>query len=151
MERTLMIIKPDGVEKQLIGEILRRVEGAGLKIKALRMLQLDRRTASRFYAIHRERAFFHGLIEYMTSGPVVVCALEGPNAVKRFRNLIGSTDPDKADEGTIRRLYGESVERNTVHGSDSTENGLIETAFFFGTADLEMTNSSEMEEVDVTN
>lgn len=149
MERTLMIIKPDGVQKHLIGEILRRVEGAGLTIKALKMLQLDRCTARRFYEVHRERPFFHSLIEYMTSGPVVVVALEGPNAVTKYRTLIGATDPDKAEEGTVRRLYGESVERNTVHGSDSTENGQIETAFFFGTAELRMTDSTNTDKDDV--
>lgn len=145
MERTLMIIKPDGVKRRLIGEILRRVEAAGLTIKAIKMLQLDRKTAGRFYAVHRERPFFHSLVEYMTSGPVVVAALEGSNAVSRYRNLIGATDPDKAEEGSIRRLYGESVERNTVHGSDSPENGKIETAFFFGSAELEMTNNIDLE------
>ncbi len=138
-----MIIKPDGVKKRLIGEILRRVEGAGLTIKCLKMLQLDRTTAKRFYAVHKEKPFFHGLIEYMTSGPVVVAALEGSNAVSRCRTLIGNTNPDKAEEGTIRRLYGESIEVNTVHGSDSTENGKIETAFFFGTAELEMMEGAD--------
>jgi len=97
MERTLMIVKPDGVEKKLIGEILRRMESAGLTIKALRMTQLDRNAAGRFYAVHRERPFYHSLIEYMTSGPVVVVALEGANGVARLRNLIGATDPDKAE------------------------------------------------------
>lgn len=147
MERTLMIIKPDGVKKRIIGEIIRRVEGIGLTVRSVRMLQLDRSTAKRFYWVHRERPFFHSLVEYMTSGPVVVAALEGPNAVNRYRTLIGATDPDKADEGTIRRLYGDSIEVNTVHGSDSSENGLIETAFFFSTAELEMTNSLEDEEI----
>lgn len=140
-----MIIKPDGVQKRIIGEILRRVEAAGLNIKAMKMIQLDRRTAGRFYAVHRERPFYHSLIEYMTSGPVVVVALAGSNAVSKFRQLIGATDPDKAEEGTIRRLYGESVERNVVHGSDSTENGIVETTFFFGTAELDMTVSSDIE------
>ncbi len=146
MERTLMIIKPDAVQRNLIGEIIRRVEGAGLTIKSLRMLQLDRKTAGRFYAVHRERSFYHSLIEYMTSGPVVVAALEGPNAVTRYRNLIGVTDPDKADEGTIRRLYGESIERNAVHGSDSSENGKIETSFFFASAELEMRGAQDYTE-----
>jgi nucleoside-diphosphate kinase len=140
MERTLLIIKPDGVAKNLIGDILRRVEAADLRIVSLKMLQLDRGAARRFYAVHRERPFFHSLVEYMVSGPVVAVALEGSNAVTRLRNLIGATDPDKADEGTIRRLYGESVEKNTVHGSDSPENGLIETGFFFGTGNLGMRN-----------
>src|SRR4030042_1616250 len=145
MERTLLIIKPDAVARNLIGDILRRVEATDLRIKAMRMTQLDRHTAGRFYAVHRERPFYHSLIEYMVSGPVVITALEGTNAVTRLRNLIGATDPDKAEEGTIRRLYGESVERNSVHGSDSPENGGIETRFFFGTAELEMrsTNGSE--------
>ncbi|MBM3325535.1 MAG: nucleoside-diphosphate kinase [Calditrichaeota bacterium] len=143
MEKTLLIIKPDGIQKRLIGEILRRVEAAGLAIKAMRMLQLDRRTAGRFYAVHKEKPFYHSLVEYMTSGPVVVAALEGINAVSRFRALIGATDPDKAEEGTIRRLFADSIERNVVHGSDSTENGCIETSFFFGTADLEMVESTE--------
>ncbi len=138
MEKTLLIIKPDGVKKRLIGEILRRVESAGLNILSMRMLQLDRRTAGRFYAIHKEKAFYHSLIEYMTSGPVVVVALEGMNAVSRLRSLIGATDPDKAEEGTIRRMFADSIERNVVHGSDSTENGIIETSFFFSVAELEM-------------
>jgi len=143
MERTLLIVKPDGVARNLIGEILRRVESTDLKIKALRMMQMDRATARRFYFVHREKPFYHSLVEYMVSGPVVVVALEGANAVTRFRNLIGATDPDKAEDGTIRRLYGESVERNTVHGSDSPENGMIETAFFFSAAELEMTSTNE--------
>jgi nucleoside-diphosphate kinase len=145
MERTLLIIKPDGVKKRLIGEVLRRVEGVGLTIKAIRMIQLDRGAAGRFYAVHREKSFYHSLIEYMTSGPVVVVALAGTNGVSRLRNLIGATDPDKAEEGTIRRLYADSIEHNVVHGSDSTENGLIETAFFFSSADLEMTGQNETE------
>ncbi len=138
MEHTLLIIKPDGVQNHLIGDILKRVEGAGLTIKSIRMLQLDRGAAGRFYAVHREKPFYHSLLDYMTSGPVVSVALEGTNAVTRLRNLIGETDPEKADEGTIRRLYGESIERNTVHGSDSTENGIFETSFFFGGAELSM-------------
>jgi nucleoside-diphosphate kinase len=142
LERTLLIVKPDGVQKHLIGEILRRVEAAGLTIRAMRMLQLDRNAAGRFYAVHRERPFYHSLIEYMTSGPVVTVALEGVNGVVRLRHLIGATDPDKAEEGTIRRLYADSIEHNVVHGSDSPENGQIETSFFFGTCDLEMTGPS---------
>lgn len=138
MERTLLIIKPDGVQKRLIGEILRRVEAAGLIITSLKMLQLDRKTAGRFYAIHKDKPFYHSLIEYMISGPVVVAALKGINAVARLRELIGATDPNKADEGTIRRLFGDSIERNVVHGSDSSENAIVETSFFFNTAELEM-------------
>ncbi len=136
-----MIIKPDGVQKKLIGEVLRRVESAGLQIKSLRLLQLDRATASRFYSVHKERPFFNSLVEYMTSGPVVVVALEAPNGVTKLRTLIGATDPDKADEGTIRRLYAESIEQNVVHGSDSPENGAIETSFFFNTNEMSLSNS----------
>ena len=147
MERTLLIIKPDGVRKRLIGEILRRVESSGLTIKVMKMIQLDRKTAGRFYGIHREKPF-HSLIEYMTSGPVVVVALEGSNGVSRLRKLNGNTNPDKADEGTIRRLYGESIEHNVVHGSDSTENGILETSFYFGSAELEMTGEIKLEEID---
>ncbi len=139
MERTLLIIKPDGVKKRIIGDILKRVEDGGLAVKSMRMLQLDRATAGRFYAVHRERPFYQSLIEFMTSGPVIPVALEGDNAVARLRTLIGATDPADAEEGTIRNLYGDSVEVNTVHGSDSTENGLVETSFFFGAAELEMT------------
>ncbi len=138
MERTLLIIKPDGVKKRIIGDILKRVEATGLAIKSMRMLQLDRATAGRFYAVHRERPFYQSLIEFMTSGPVIPVALEGDNAVARLRALIGATNPADAQEGTIRNLYGDSVEVNTVHGSDSTENGLVETSFFFSNADLEM-------------
>jgi len=143
MERTLTIVKPDAVRKQVIGDILRRIEESGLKILSLRMIQLDRRTAGAFYAVHKERPFYHSLVEYMTSGPVVVAALEGVNAVNRLRTLIGATDPKKAEEGTVRRLYGDSIEHNAVHGSDSPENGLIETAFFFNAAELGLTKQSE--------
>ncbi len=136
-----MIIKPDGVKKRLIGEILRRVEAAGLHIQSLKMLQLDRGAAGRFYTVHRERSFYHSLVEYMTSGPVVVVALEAANGVTRLRGLIGATDPDKADEGTIRRLYADSIEQNVVHGSDSPENGAVETSFFFSTNEMSLTNS----------
>ena len=138
-----MIIKPDGVKKRLIGEIFKRVEADDLTIKSLRMLQLDRRTARKFYEIHKERPFFHSLIEYMTSGPVVVAALEGLNSVNRYRDLIGATNPQDAKAGTIRQLYGESIEYNVVHGSDSSENGLIETSFFFSSAELGMIENGD--------
>ena len=138
-----MIIKPDGVKKRLVGEILKRAEGDDLTIKSLRMIQLDRRTARKFYDIHKERPFFHSLIEYMTSGPVVVAALEGMNAVMRYRELIGSTNPEEAKPGTIRNLYGESIEYNVVHGSDSTENGRIETNFFFSSSELGLIDNGE--------
>ena len=138
MEKTLAIIKPDGVQKNVIGNILHRVEDSGLVILSIRMLQLDRKTAGRFYEVHSKRPFYQSLIEYMTSGPVVVVALEGTNAVNRWRQLIGATDPSKAEKNTIRNKYGESVERNTVHGSDSPENGTIETAFFFNSSELKL-------------
>ena len=138
MEKTLLIVKPDGVRKHVIGDILRRVESSGLIIKALRMVQLDRATAGRFYAVHKEKPFYPNLIEYMTSGPVIPVALEGEDAVNRLRAIIGATNPADAAEGTIRKLYGESIEVNTVHGSDSVENGKIETSFFFSSSELEM-------------
>ena len=138
MEKTLLIVKPDGVRKHVIGDILRRVESSGLIIKALRMVQLDRATAGRFYAVHKEKPFYPNLIEYMTSGPVIPVALEGGDAVNRLRAIIGATNPADAAEGTIRKLYGESIEVNTVHGSDSVENGKIETSFFFSSSELEM-------------
>jgi len=137
-----MIIKPDGVKKRLIGEILRRVEGIDMTIKALKMLQLDRRTARRFYDVHKDKPFFHSLIEYMTSGPVVAGAIEGPNAVSRYRELIGATNPEDAKSGTIRQLYGENIEHNVVHGSDSTENGILEAGFFFSAAELSMVDNA---------
>lgn len=140
MERTLTIVKPDAVKLNATGDILRRIEQSGLKILAVKMLQLDRSAAGRFYAVHKDKPFFHSLVEFMTSGPVVVAALEGSNAVVRLRTLIGSTDPAKADEGTIRRLYGTRIEQNAVHGSDSPENGLIETSFFFSELELHMTD-----------
>jgi len=138
-----MIIKPDGVKKRLVGEILKKVESDDLTVKSLKMTQLDRRTARKFYAIHKERPFFHSLIEYMTSGPVVVAALEGMNSVVRYRELIGATNPKEAKPGTIRNLYGESIEYNIVHGSDSADNGLIETSFFFSSAELGMIDNGE--------
>ncbi len=140
MEKTLLIIKPDGVQKQITGDILKRVEETGLRIIAMKQMQLDRNMAGRFYAVHRERPFYQSLVDYMTSGPVVVVALDGANCVNRLRTLNGATDPDKADEGTIRRSFGESIERNVVHGSDSTENGQIETAFYFSSSELDMLN-----------
>jgi len=131
MEKTLMIIKPDAVRDGRIGEILARVEREGFAITGLRMLHLTKEQAEAFYAVHRERAFFAPLVKYMSSGPVVVGRLERENAVEHWRKVIGATDPLKADPGTIRRMYGKSIEANAVHGSDSPENGEIETEFFF--------------------
>lgn len=136
LERTLSIVKPDGVQKNLIGEVYRRFEQAGLKIIAARMTQLSQAQAEGFYAVHRERPFFKDLVKYMCSGPVVVQVLEGENAVARNRELMGATDPKKADKGTIRADLAESIEQNVVHGSDSVENAKIEIAYFFAAADL---------------
>ena len=130
-ERTLSIIKPDGVEKNLIGEIYKRFEGAGLRIVAARMMHLTREQAEGFYAVHKERPFFGDLVSYMMTGPVMVSALEGENAVAAHRDLMGATNPKEADAGTIRGDFAESIEENIVHGSDSAENAAIEIAFFF--------------------
>ena len=136
LERTLSIVKPDGVQKNLIGEVYRRFEQAGLKIIGVRMLQLTQAQAEGFYAVHRERPFFKDLVRYMSSGPVVVQVLEGENAVARNRELMGATDPKKADKGTIRADFASSIEENVVHGSDSVENAKAEIAYFFAAADL---------------
>jgi len=131
MEQTLSIIKPDAVRKNLIGEICRRFEAEGLRIVAARMLHLSRERAEGFYAIHRGKPFFETLIEFMTSGPIMVQVLEGPNAIARNRKLMGATNPAKAEKGTIRADYAESVSINAVHGSDSAETARAEIAFFF--------------------
>ncbi len=132
MQRTLLIIKPNAVQAQHIGDILKIVVEAGFEIKALRMTQLTRQQAARFYAVHEGKPFYEPLQDYMTSGKIVPVALERENAVTRLREVLGATDPTQAAPGTIRRLYGTSIERNAAHGSDSVENGLLETAFFFG-------------------
>jgi len=126
-----MIIKPDAVQAGHIGHIISRAEAERFALTGLRFLQLTTEQAEEFYAVHRERPFFGGLIRYITSGPVVVGRLERENAVEHWRSVIGSTDPKKAAPGTIRALYGINVERNTVHGSDSVDNGIVETRFFF--------------------
>ena len=130
-ERTLSIIKPDGVEKNIIGEINRRFENAGLSIVAARMMHLTRDQAEGFYAVHKERPFFTDLVSYMTSGPVMVQALEGDNAIALNRELMGATNPAEADEGTIRADFAKSIEENVVHGSDAPETAAQEIAFFF--------------------
>ena len=136
VERTLSIIKPDGVEKNLIGKVYTRFEDAGLVIIAARMMRLSREQAEGFYAVHRERPFFGELVEYMTSGPVVVSALEGESAVARHREIMGATDPAEADPGTIRADFAESKGVNVVHGSDAVDTAKQEIAFFFQDADL---------------
>jgi len=131
-ERTLSIIKPDGVEKNLIGEIYGRFEGAGLQIVAARMMHLSKEQAEGFYAVHSERPFFNDLVAYMTSGPVIAQALEGENAVETNRKLMGATNPAEADAGTIRADFAASIEENIVHGSDAAETAAVEIDFFFG-------------------
>ncbi len=131
MERTLSIIKPDAVKKGVIGKILDRFEGNGLRIAALKKIRLSKEEAGKFYAIHKERPFFKDLVEFMISGPVVVSVLEGDNAVLKNRELMGATNPKEAKAGTIRADFAESIDANAVHGSDSLENAKIEIAFFF--------------------
>ncbi|MBT8080141.1 MAG: nucleoside-diphosphate kinase [Gammaproteobacteria bacterium] len=132
VEQTLSIIKPDGVEKNLIGEIYRRFENAGLQIVAAKMLHLSRADAEGFYAVHKERPFFADLVRYMTSGPVIVQVLEGEDAVSKNREIMGATNPADAAKGTIRADYAESIEENVVHGSDAAETAAAEIEFFFG-------------------
>ena len=136
MERTLSIIKPDAVKKNAIGKIIDRFESNGLKIAAIKKLQLSEKNAQDFYAIHKERPFFKDLVSFMISGPVVVMVLEGENAVKKNRELMGDTDPKKAAKGTIRADFAESIDANAVHGSDSLENAKNEIAFFFSTTQI---------------
>lgn len=134
VERTLSIIKPDAVAKNVIGQIYSRFESAGLKIVAARFAQLSRAEAEGFYAVHKERPFFNGLVDFMVSGPVMIQVLEGENAVLKNRELMGATDPKKADKGTIRADFADSIENNAVHGSDSPENAAIEVAYFFASS-----------------
>lgn len=131
MERTFAIVKPDAVARNLIGEIIRRAEAAGLRVVAARRLRLSKRDAEGFYAVHRERPFFGSLTDYMASGPIVALVLEGEGAIAKWRALMGATDPAKADAGTIRRDLGENVERNATHGSDAPETARTEIAYFF--------------------
>ena len=130
-ERTLSIIKPDAVAKNVIGQIYARFESAGLKIAAARMAHLSRAEAEAFYAVHKARPFFNDLVGFMISGPVMIQVLEGENAIARNRELMGATDPRKADKGTIRADFADSIDANAVHGSDAPETAAIEVAFFF--------------------
>ena len=136
LERTLSIVKPDGVARNLIGDVYRRFERAGLRVIAARMLHLTQRQAEGFYEVHRERPFFRDLCAYMTSGPVMVQVLEGESAVQRHRDIMGATDPKKAAPGTIRADLASSIEENVVHGSDSAENAAREVAYFFAETSL---------------
>jgi nucleoside-diphosphate kinase len=131
LERTLSIIKPDAVAKNVIGQIYTRFENAGLKIAASRMVHLSRADAEKFYAVHAARPFFKDLVDFMISGPVVVQVLEGENAILKHRELMGATDPKKADKGTIRADFADSIDANAVHGSDAAETAAVEIAFFF--------------------
>jgi nucleoside-diphosphate kinase len=136
LERTLSIVKPDGVRKNVIGDVYHRFEKAGLRIVAARMMHLTQAQAEAFYGIHRERPFFKDLVSFMTSGPVMVQVLEGENAVVKNRDIMGATDPKKADKGTIRADLADSIDANTVHGSDSLENAAREIAFFFSETEI---------------
>ena len=136
IERTLSIIKPDAVAKNVIGQIEGRFEAAGLKIVAMKMLQLDDELAGGFYAEHKERPFYRDLVDFMTSGPVVVQVLEGENAIAKNRELMGATNPQEAAEGTIRADFAESIDANAVHGSDSSESAAREVAYFFQAAEI---------------
>ena len=136
VERTLAILKPDCVRKNLQGEVLTKIQKAGFKVLAMKQIRMTKETAGGFYAVHKGRPFYDGLVEFMSSGPCVPIALEKANAVADFRTVIGATDPAQADAGTIRKLYADNKGENIVHGSDSPENGRIEVAFFFSEAEL---------------
>ena len=131
IQETLAIIKPDGVARGIIGEVIRRIESHGLKVKAMKMAHLSKKEAEGFYAVHRERPFFGSLTSFMSEGPVVLMILSGENAIQVWRDLMGATDPAKSAPGTIRREFGLSIERNTTHGSDAPETAAFETSYFF--------------------
>lgn len=142
MERTCSIIKPDGVSRNLIGSILAKMEAAGLRVAGSKLIHMSQKQAEQFYAVHAARPFFAELCRYMTSGPVLVSALEGPEAVATYRRIMGATDPAKADKGTIRGDFGLSIGENTAHGSDSLENARVEIAYFFSESELVNTKIS---------
>jgi len=136
MERTFAIIKPDAVQRKLAGRILQRIEEAGFTVRAMRLQRLTRVEAEGFYAVHRERPFFAGLTEFMSSGPCVVMCLEAPGAIAKWRALMGATDPAKADAGTLRKEFGSSIQNNATHGSDAPETAAFEIGYFFRGMDL---------------
>jgi nucleoside-diphosphate kinase len=136
MERTLAIVKPDAVAARHAGEILHRIEAAGFTVRAMRLVRLSRSDAEGFYAVHRERPFFASLTAFMSSGPVIVMALEAPDAIRTWRTLMGATDPAKAEAGSLRQVFGTSIERNATHGSDAPETALFEVGYFFSGIDL---------------
>jgi nucleoside-diphosphate kinase len=136
MERTLSIVKPDGVKKGLIGEVIKRFEDNGLKVIGMKMVAMSKREAEGFYAVHREKSFFESLTTFMSSGPAVVMVLEGDNAIQRVRDLMGATNPEEAADGTLRRQFGSNIERNVVHGSDAPETAAFEIGYFFHALEL---------------
>jgi len=136
-QRTLSIVKPDAVAKGATGEILRRIQEAGLEIIALKMTRLDEPLARGFYAVHKDRPFYGDLVRFMTSGPVVVSVLEGEDAIARYRALMGATNPAEADDGTIRKAFAEDIEKNAVHGSDAPETARIEISYFFNASEIQ--------------
>ncbi|MFP5258532.1 MAG: nucleoside-diphosphate kinase [Acidobacteriota bacterium] len=136
MERTLSIIKPDAVSRNLSGAILKMIQDAGLKVVAMKMIQLSAAEAEGFYAVHKERPFFRSLVDFMISGPVVVSILEADDAIAKYRKLMGATNPANAEEGTIRKRYALDIEKNSVHGSDAPETAAFETAYFFSTLEM---------------
>ena len=136
MERTLAIIKPDAVAHRVVGKILGRVEEAGFQIRAMRRVNLSKRDAEGFYAVHSERHFFASLTDFMSSGPAIVMVLEAPDGIKKWRTLMGATDPAKADAGTLRKEFAESIERNTTHGSDAPDTAAYEIGYFFAGVEL---------------
>lgn len=136
MERTFAIIKPDAVAKRYAGKILQRIEEAGFQIRAMKTMQLTQAAAGGFYAVHRERPFFKGLVEFMSSGPIVALVLEAPDAVKKWRTLMGATDPAKADPGTIRKEFASSIGENATHGSDAADTAAFEIGYFFAGMEL---------------
>jgi nucleoside-diphosphate kinase len=136
MERTLSIIKPDGVAKGLIGEVIKRFENAGLKIVGMKMIHMSKKEAEGFYAVHRGKKFYDSVTDFMSSGPCVVVVLEGPNAITKNRELMGATNPQDAAPGTIRREYAANIERNIVHGSDAPETAAYEIGYFFNTLEI---------------
>ena len=136
MERTLAIVKPDGVERRVAGRVLARIEEEGFEIVALRLVRMSRREAEGFYAVHRDKPFFNDLTAFMSSGPALVMALQADNAIARWREVMGATDPARADEGTLRKQFATNIERNVVHGSDAPETAALETAYFFPGIDL---------------
>ena len=136
MERTLSIVKPDGVKKNVIGEVIKRFEAKGLRPVAMKMMHLSKKDAEGFYAVHSERPFFNDLTDFMSSGPCLVMALEGPDAIKKNRELMGATNPADADAGTIRADFADSIDNNVVHGSDAPETAAVEISYFFNAMDV---------------